>query len=220
MRLDIPMAIMQPEKDQIPGSCKNWLEVGNWADVSNKDYGVTWVTLDAPLVEVGGITATLLGGQSHPEVWRKHIQPTQKLYSWALNNHWETNYRAYQDGIITFRYALQPHKVFDAVASTKIASGLAQPLIVTPAAGELLAAPRLQLSSTRLVVLVLKPSTDGKAWMVTLFNPGEQPQSTALSWAGAVGAAHYSNTAEEAQAAVDGQITLAGQDVVTIRVEK
>lgn len=220
MRLDIPMAIMQPEKDQIPGSCKNWLEVGNWADVSNKDYGVTWVTLDAPLVEVGGITATLLGGQSHPEVWRKHIQPTQKLYSWALNNHWETNYRAYQDGIITFRYALQPHKAFDAAASTKLSTGLAQPLIVSPASGEPAATPRLRLSSEKIVALVLKPSTDGKAWMVTLFNPDDQPQSTTLNWAGSVGAAHYSNTAEEAQAAVDGQITLAGQDVVTIRVEK
>ena len=220
MRLDIPMAIMQPEKDQIPGSCKNWLEVGNWADVSNKDYGVTWVTLDAPLVEVGGITATLLGGQSHPEVWRKHIEPTQKLYSWALNNHWETNYRAYQDGIITFRYALQPHKIFDAAASTRLATGLVQPLVVAPAVGELAGTPRLRLSSEKIVVLVLKPSTDGKAWMVTLFNPGDQPQSATLSWAGSIGAAHYSNTAEEVQAAADGQITVAGQDVVTIRVEK
>ena len=56
--------------------------------------------------------------------------------------------------------------------------------------------------------------------MVTLFNPGDQPQSTTLNWAGSVGAAHYSNTAEETQVAVDGQIIVAGQDVVTIRVEK
>ena len=35
MQLDIPMAVMRPELDQIPGSCKNWLEVGNWADISN-----------------------------------------------------------------------------------------------------------------------------------------------------------------------------------------
>jgi hypothetical protein len=214
------MAIMQPEKDQIPGSCKNWLEVGNWADVSNKDYGVTWVSLDAPLVEVGGITATLLGGQSHPEVWRKHIGPTQKLYSWALNNHWETNYRAYQDGIITFHYALQPHGHFDAAASTKLSTGLAQPLIVAPAAGAVSGTPRLQLSSQRLVALMLKPSTDGKAWMVTLFNPNEQSETTGLSWNGSVGAAHYSNTGEEALAPAEGQITVAGQDVVTIRVEK
>jgi len=220
MRLDIPMAIMQPEKDQIPGSCKNWLEVGSWADVSNNDHGVTWVTLDAPLVEVGGITATLLGGQSHPEVWRKHIEPTQKLYSWAINNHWETNYRAYQDGIITFHYALQPHKGYDPVASTKLATGLSQPLVVTEARGEAPATPRLQLSNQHLVALVLKPSTDGRAWMVTLFNPGEQSESTTVNWTGATGAAHYSNTTEEAQAAVNGPITVAPQDVVTIRVEK
>ncbi|HEY4109757.1 hypothetical protein [Puia sp.] len=220
MRLDIPMAIMQPEKDQIPGSCKNWLEVGSWADVSNKDYGVTWVTLDAPLVEVGGITATLLGGQSHPEVWRKHIEPTQKLYSWALNNHWETNYRAYQDGIITFHYALQPHAAYDPVASTKLATGLSQPLVVAEARGTAPVTPRLQLSTQQLVVLVLKPSMDGKAWMVTLFNPGEQSASTSLSWNGSVGAAHYSNTTEVAQDAVNGPIAVAPQDVVTIRVEK
>lgn len=220
MRLDIPMAIMQPEKDQIPGSCKNWLEVGSWADVSNKDHGITWVTLDAPLVEVGGITATLLGGQSNPAVWRKHIEPTQKLYSWALNNHWETNYRAYQDGIITFRYALQPHKSYDPVASTKLATGLSQPLVVATAAGNAPTTPRLQLSNQQLVALVLKPGTDGKAWLITLFNPSEQPQSTTLSWNTPTGATHYSNTTEESMEAAPGPITVAPQDVVTLRVEK
>jgi len=220
MRIDLPMAIMQPEKDQIPGSCKNWLEVGSWADVSNKDHGITWVTLDAPLVEVGGITATLLGGQSHPEVWRKHIEPTQKLYSWAINNHWETNYRAYQDGIITFRYALQPHRIYDPVASTKLATSLSQPLIVANAAGEVPTKPKLQLTNQNLVALVLRPSTDGKAWMVTLFNPGTQSESTTLNWNGPVGATHYSNTTEEVQTAVTGPITVAPQDVVTVRVEK
>jgi hypothetical protein len=219
MRLDIPMAIMQPEKDQIPGSCKNWLEVGGWADVSNKNYGITWVTLDAPLVEVGGITATLLGGQSNPAVWRKHIEPTQKLYSWALNNHWETNYRAYQDGIITFRYALQPHAGYDAVASTKFSTGLSQPLIVTRARGAVLETPRLTISQ-RLVALSLRPSMDGKAWMLTLYNPGDRPEATSLGWNGSVGAAHYSNTAEETLEPVEGEIAVAGQDVVTIRVEK
>jgi len=220
IRLDIPMAIMEPEKDQIPGSCKNWLEVGGWADVSNKDFGVTWVTLDAPLVEVGGITATLLGGQSNPAVWRKHIEPTQKLYSWALNNHWETNYRAYQDGIITFRYALQPHGVYDAVASTKLSTGMAQPLIITPATGEVMTTPALQLSSQRLVVLSLRPSLDGKADMITLYNPGSQAESTELRWSGTVGTTHYSNTGEEALAVATGPITVASQDVVTLRVEK
>jgi hypothetical protein len=219
IKLDIPMAIMRPEIDQIPGSCKNWLEVGQWADVSNKDLGVTWTTLDAPLVEVGGITAILLGGQSNPAVWRKKIEPTQKLYSWAINNHWETNYRAYQDGIITFRYALRPHTIFDPVEATKFATGLTQPLVITRSTGKDLSVPKLQLDSKDIIALVLKPSEDGKAWILTLFNPSDQPAKTNLHWSSPVKTTWYSNTGEAALAPVNGEIILASQDVVTLRIE-
>lgn len=222
LKLDIPMAIMQPEIDQIPGSCKNWLEVGGWADVSNPAIGITWASLDAPLVEIGGITATLLGGQTNPAVWRKKIEPTQKLYSWAINNHWETNYRAYQDGIITFRYALRPHKTFEPAAATQFSTGLAQPLVVVSAgaAGKKATVPRLQLSSGQVIVQVLKPSDDGKAWMVSLFNPTAEPQLTSLQWSSPIKGMSYSNTAEEPLAPVSGDITVAPLDVVTVRVEK
>ena len=220
MRLEIPMAMMQPEKDQIPGSCKNWLEVGSWADVSNEKLGVTWVTLDAPLVEVGGITATMLGSQTNPKVWRKHIDPTQKLYSWALNNHWETNYRAYQDGIITFRYVIRPHGAFDPVSASKMAIDRSQPLIVAAASGSGIDKPRLQLSNQRVIALSLRPSLDGKAWMLTVYNPGDHDESTSILWSGSVGAAHFSNTGESQGTPAGDQISVAGQDVVTIRVEK
>ena len=188
-------------------------------DIYNPATG-TWSSTASMAAGRAGHTATLLGGQTNPDVWRKKIEPTQKLYSWAINNHWETNYRAYQDGIITFRYALQPHKGFDAVASTRLSTALAQPLIVAEATGDALTTPRLQLSSPQLVVLALKPGNDGKAWMVTLYNPTEQAASTTLTWNGQVGAAHYSNTGEEVMAPVEGPITVAPQDVVTIRVEK
>ena len=220
MQLDIPLAVMRPEKDQIPGSCKNWLETGSWADVSNKDLGITWATLDAPLVEVGDITATLLGGQSNPDIWRKKIEPTQKLYSWALNNHWETNYRAYQDGLITFRYALRPHGAYDPATATKFATGLSQPLIVAQATGNEKSAPRLQLGSDNIVALVLKPSEDGKAWILTLYNPTAATQSTSLRWLDPLKAVHYSNTGEMSLEPVRGDLSIAAQDVITLRVEK
>ncbi len=220
MRLDIPLAIMKPETDQIPGSCKNWLEVGGWADVSNNDLGITWATLDAPLVEVGGITATLLGGQTNPAVWRKKIEPTQKLYSWAINNHWETNYRAYQDGIITFRYALRPHKAFEPATAARFATGLSQPLVVTAATGKDFSVPKLQLSTDKVLVQVLKPSEDGRAWIVSLFNPTSETQQTTLKWSSPVKATSYSNTGEQTLSPVNGAIAIAAQDVVTVRVER
>ena len=102
IHIDIPLAVMRPEIDQLPGSCKNWMPVGRWIDVANSEIGVTCATLDAPLVEIGYLSATMLGSQTHPELWRKHIDSTQRFYSWVMNNHWSTNYRAYQEGPSSF----------------------------------------------------------------------------------------------------------------------
>ena len=233
VRIDIPFSVMRPEKDQIPGSCKNWLEVGQWADVSNDQLGITWVTLDAPLLEVGGITATLLGGQSNPDVWRKKIEPTQKIYSWAINNHWETNYRAYQEGIITFRYALRPHRQFSPAEATRFATGLTQPLVVTRALDNEHTLPLLTVSNKDVIVQALKPSEDGKAWIVTLFNSSDHTALTSLQWSQKPGAIHYSNTTElpqtagqtggllsEGQTSIQREITIAPWDLVTLRVER
>jgi hypothetical protein len=56
-RMDMPLSVVRPELDQLPAANKNWYPVQHWVDISNNDYGVTWATLDAPLVEVGDITA-------------------------------------------------------------------------------------------------------------------------------------------------------------------
>jgi hypothetical protein len=220
IKMDIPLGIMRPEIDQIPSACKNWLEVGRWADVSNNDFGITWATLDAPLVQVGGITATMLGGQTNPDVWRKHIEPTQKLYSWAINNHWETNYRAYQEGLITFRYALRPHKKLVPVEATQFATGLTQPLIVSRASGSAISVPRLQVSAKDIVVIALKPSEDEKALMLTLFNSSDANEKTTLTWSSPMKATYLSNTSEDAVKALNGEIEVPAWDVVTVRVEK
>ena len=140
--LDIPLGWMRPERDQMPSACKNWFTVGRWADVANADFGVTLVTLDAPLLEVGGITANMTGSQTNPKVWRKDVKPTQRVYVWAMNNHWHTNYRAYQEGLVTFRFILRPHGPFEPAAISQFATGFSQPLLAVPAAGDKLQAPR------------------------------------------------------------------------------
>ena len=70
--------------------------------------------------------------------------------------------------------------------------------------------------------LELFKSEDDPAGIVHLkwYNPGEQVATTELHWNGTVGAASYSNTAEEALTVLTGPVTLAGQDVVTLRIEK
>ena len=94
MRLDIPWAVIRPEKDQLPGACKNYFSVGRWVDVSNDEFGVTVATPDTPLVEVGKITMDVLPIPFVPTNWIKTIEPSQTFYSYVMNNYWETNYKA------------------------------------------------------------------------------------------------------------------------------
>jgi alpha-mannosidase len=221
VRLDIPFATMRPETDQIPGACKNWLPVGRWADVSNSRNGVTLVTLDAPLVEIGQLS-TLLGSQSNPDVWRKHIGRTQKIYSWVMNNHWGTNYRAYQDGPVTFRYAFQPHGNFDAAEATRIATGLSQPLCVRPASGP---APDgesfLRVEPTDVLITALKPGDDGKSWIIRLFGAASHDQQAQLIWRKPVPPAIWlSGLNEQPVARAGSEILVPAGGLVTVRAER
>ena len=73
LRINIPWGVIQPEKDQLAGACKNWFSVERWVDISNDKLGVTWSTLEAPLLEVGGLTANLPRSQPNPKAYLSKI---------------------------------------------------------------------------------------------------------------------------------------------------
>ncbi|HON90073.1 MAG TPA: polysaccharide lyase family protein [Sedimentisphaerales bacterium] len=221
MLLDIPLGVMRPEADQIPSACKNWFTVGRWADVSNADRGITWVTLDAPLLQVGGLTATLLNSQTDPSVWRASVEPTQTLYSWAMNNHWGTNYRAYQEGPTVFRFVLRPHRKRDTAEASRFATGFSQPLLVAPAAGESpTAKPLLTVEPADVLVTCLKPSDDGRALIVRLFGASDQVRSARLIWPGPQPTTiSLSDVSERAGHPIRGHIEVPAHGLVTLRAE-
>jgi alpha-mannosidase len=183
IKMDIPFAVFRPETDQIPSACKNWLTVGTWADIANKTCGVTWVTLDAPLVQVGHLSANLLNSQTNPDVWRKKIEPSQKLFSWAMNNHWGTNYRAFQDQPTLFRYMIRPYQGKQSnLQATCAATRYAQPLLAllgrgAPPSGQSL----VTLASDSVTVTGLKPADDGDGVILRLFNTSDKPAEATLS---------------------------------------
>jgi hypothetical protein len=178
LRMDVGWAAVRPELDQIPAACKNWFSVQRWLDISNDRFGVTWSPVDAPLVEVGGMTANLIGSQTDYRVWIQHLAPTQTFYSWVMNNHWHTNYRADQEGPTLFRYAIQPHLSFRPEQAAKFGVACSQPLIVRKAAGQRAAPSRLRLSSDKVLVSALKPADDGRGWIVRLFGASAEPNAS------------------------------------------
>lgn len=221
IQLDVPLGMFRPEEDQMPSACKNWLTVGRWADVANADYGVTWVTLDAPLVQVGGLTARLLNSQTNPEVWRKKIEQSQKLYAWAMNNHWGTNYRAYQEGPTIFRFILRPHRGSTPAEASRFATGFSQPLVVVPGRGVPPSGHSLlRVEPPDVLVTALKPSADGKACIVRLLGAGNREASAKLDWGqSAPRRVSLSDTSERPLRKIDGVIPVPAWGLVTLRAE-
>jgi alpha-mannosidase len=218
MRMDTPWAVVRPEADQLPGSCKNYFTVQRWVDVSNQDFGVTWATVDAPLIEVGAITADPRSAVG----WIKRLEPTSTFYSYVMNNYWETNYKASQEGPTPFRYSIRPHRRFDSAAAARFGVECSQPLIPVPMSADTFPPPPLvQVEPSGVVVAALKPSADGKAYIVRLFGASGKPEHATLTWRGAKQPKIWrSNLAEEKVSRIEGPVPVPPYGLVTLRVQR
>lgn len=220
VRMDVGWAMVRPEVDQIPAACKNWFSVQRWVDIANAEFGVTWSPVDAPLVELGGLTANLIGSQTDHRVWIQHLGPSQTIYSWVMNNHWHTNYRAEQEGPTVFRFAIRPHGGFVADAAARFGLSCSQPLMVTEAAGKVPTRPALRVSSEKVLVSGLKPSDDGKGWIIRLFGASGKAERVRLAWAKpAPQQVWLSDTGEKPREKVGSSVAVPGWGIVTLRVE-
>ncbi len=217
-RIDTPWAVVRVEKDQLEGANRNFYCVQRWVDVSNADYGVTWVTPDAPMLQFDPIKIALPFGL---EYWREHIEPGAFFWSWTMNNHWETNYKADQEGWIRFRYVLRPHAgSYDAVAAQQFGRGVCQPLQALAASPDKpAAAPLLTVSDPSVIVTSIRPSRDGKAFIVRLFNTTDAPHEAVLIWGRPMGATFLSNPMEDTVSPAGPSVSLAQYEMVTLRVE-
>src|SRR5258708_13071427 len=88
---------MTGERDQQPGSCRDWYCQGHWVWRRDGAGGMLWSGPDTPLFTLNDI----FRGQ-----WRRKIEPDGTLFAYVLNNYWPTNFAARQGGELSFRYRL------------------------------------------------------------------------------------------------------------------
>jgi hypothetical protein len=214
LRYDVANGIVRPEHDQLPGACKNFFSVQSWVDVSSDSFGVTWATVDAPLIEIGAVTAEL--------PWMKTIDPSSTFYSYVMNNYWHTNYKADQEGLVVFRYSVQPHEAFRPDVAARFGVERRQPLIAV------LADPTkppvkslLQVSSSSVLVSSLKAIEGGKALLLYLYNPMSSDQSVRLEWNKKISVAMYrSDPFARAGDRLSDQLEIPGWGSAYLRAER
>ena len=121
LRYEAPGAIVNANKDMLPGACLNWFTVQHFVEVEGRDAAITWATPDAPLVcfqdiNRGNWLTQLPMANSH-------------LYAYVMNNYWHTNYLAGQSGPHVFRFAVTSRAKADNVASARFGWAASNPMV-------------------------------------------------------------------------------------------
>ncbi len=101
--LDKTGCVLRPGIDQLPGSCKEFYLLQNGIVHTSEKKQLAVAIKDAPLVVFGDL-------KSHPiELCdgRDTLLNQKPVYSWVMNNFWETNFKVNLGGFHEFAYSLR-----------------------------------------------------------------------------------------------------------------
>jgi hypothetical protein len=182
MKIDLGVGILEPEINQLAGSCKDFNCAQRWVDISNNKTGITWTTNEAPLIEIGEMTNEELVNNGF-KLWKKKTTLSNTFYSYVMNNYWHTNYKADQEGEVVFHYSLFPHNEFDAAEAAKRGIESNQPLLVSSSINNSSELKSLFTIENKNVLLsTIKPSVDKKGFVLRLYNASYQSQKPEIKW--------------------------------------
>ncbi len=95
---EVQNGVVNPAEDMYPGAGHEWFSVQHWVSVQQDGMSGTVMPLDAALVTLGDINRG-----DWPEQFGKR---RGTVFSYIMNNYWDTNYRAAQGGHFQFRYVI------------------------------------------------------------------------------------------------------------------
>jgi hypothetical protein len=98
--IDKAGAILRPRIDQLPGTCVDFYAVQNGVVFTEERQQVIVTCPDTPLIAMGPLEA-------HPiRLMGEEVYNGDEVYSWVMNNFWETNFKAELGGFYQFHYEL------------------------------------------------------------------------------------------------------------------
>jgi hypothetical protein len=101
---EITGGVVNGNSRHVPGSAHYFRAIRQWATItSSGSTPIAWATREAPLVQVGNIH---LPYAPFPGTIADYKSHHASIYSWALNNIWDTNFPPQQGGEMTFHYTV------------------------------------------------------------------------------------------------------------------
>jgi len=111
-------SVIEPLRDQFPGSNSNYYTVQHWADVSNGQAGATLSAIESHLLEFGGLWPCYVSQAHHgvdpPDFGRDFVKPGELskgyMYAFVHASNFRTNFPPLRQGDLLFRYAITTHQ--------------------------------------------------------------------------------------------------------------
>lgn len=179
------LGVLVPVQDYLPGAYWDSVAVQNWVSVDDGEFTILWSSLDAPMVEMGGLWPGYVSPAHSCRVpKRAHHPPTPPaaithgwIYSLMFANNFGTNFYVSQCGSVLFRYVISssPGCLSDAAAA-RLGGEAVMPF-------ETIFAERrregflpvsdsfMSLQGSEIVLLACKQAEDGRGWILRFWNP-------------------------------------------------
>jgi alpha-mannosidase len=180
--MDLAMSEMHPEREQLTGVNKNYYSIQNCLSASNLSHGIYLTTIDAPFVELGEMTSDVWKQEQAGLGWWSSALISPKIYSWVMNNSWRTNYKASQDGMAVFRYSLELFDPFDPQLKKQGVEQAQKMIAVTSDKSTGLGSLFRLKGKNQIAVSTIKPSDDGKGYILRLLNMNDQSVHSSFIW--------------------------------------
>ena len=183
VEVEVPCGRMTVDKDQQPGSCRDWYCHAHWVWLHDAADGVLWSAPDAPLFTLHDVVRG---------AWRRSLVPDGTLFSYVMNNYWHTNYAASQSGELVFRYRVSLLAPGDPAEPVRRGWGACDPLYVSPAYANTTPGPliskdsALSIPDRGVLVVGAKPADDGDGAIIKLLEIRGAARSVGM-WPAAYG---------------------------------
>jgi len=124
IRYEVTGGYVSIDDEFVPGSCHYLKAIQNWVAISNSKYTILWGTLETPLIQLRNIHVPY-----NPFEKTLETDEPYTLYSYVMNNIWDTNFPNKQGGEVEFHYSITSHaRDFDPLTASKFGEELQNPL--------------------------------------------------------------------------------------------
>ena len=233
-------SVINPFRDQFPGSNTNYYSVQHWADVSDGQFGITLSPVESHLLEFGGLWPNYCSQAHHgidpPGYGAAFVAPEQvtkgHMYAFVMSSNFRTNFQPVQQSEILFHYSLTTHEGdWQNGNCARFGWAAANQFVVDDVRGKKdgpLAPNSMSFCSIdkpNVLLTTLKCAEDGKGIIIRLIETQGKPTATSVTLPHiAVAEATTTNLVEENEGRAvftehRVQVNLKAFGIATIRVE-